>query len=113
MPELYRDLVDRLGSEASPGDQRHCLKTFAALLELWARRPWLGVRAAPDPTETFDALHHLLFVRSTPDRDDSLIGLAGGVLDRDDRFLDHLYELENELRLRAEHELEIRTLAPS
>ncbi len=110
MSGLYTDLAARLKSDISTNDKRHCLATFAALLDYWAGRPWLGLSSAPDPTETCDALCDLLFEWSTPDRDDSLIGLAGHVLDQDDHILTHLHELENELRVRAGHELEIRTL---
>lgn len=110
MADLYADLVARLGSDAGAEEKRHCLETFTALLGHWASRPWLGLNAAPEPTETCDMLLDLLFEWSTPDRDDSLIGLASGVLDHGDRLLSRVYELENELRIRAGHELEVRTL---
>jgi hypothetical protein len=104
MAELYTDLVARLTSDISTNDKSHCLATFAALLGYWAGRPWLGLRRAPDPTETCDALCDLLFEPAT------LIGLACDVLDPDDHVLARLHELENELRVRAGHELELRTL---
>ncbi|GIF97061.1 hypothetical protein [Catellatospora citrea] len=111
MSDLYADLAARLRSDAgTEDDKRHCLETFVALLGYWAGRPWLGLDRAPDPTETCDTLLDLLFEWSTPDRDDSLIGLAGGVLDHGDRVLARLYELENELQVRAAHELEVHTL---
>jgi hypothetical protein len=110
--ELYTDLVARLKSDTGTDDKRHCLETFAALLDHWASRPWLGLSSAPEPTETCDAICDLLVEWSTPHQDDSLLGLAGHVLDRDDHILARLHELENELRVRAEHELEIRTLMP-
>ncbi|WP_212843070.1 hypothetical protein [Catellatospora sp. IY07-71] len=110
MAELYADLVARLESDADVDDKRHCLSTFTALLGYWASRPWLGLRSAPDPAETCDALLDLLFAWSTPHRDDSLIGLAGQVLDSDDRDLARLHELENELHVRAVHEVEVRSL---
>jgi hypothetical protein len=110
MPELYIDLVAKLKSDTSTNDKRHCLKTFVALLDYWASRPWLGLNSAPEPTETCDALCDLLFESSTPPGGDSLIGLAGHVLDQDDHILTRLHELENELQVRARHELEIRTL---
>ncbi len=108
--ELYAELVARLESDADADDKRHCLSVFTALLGYWAGRPWLGLRSAPDPTETCDVLRDLLFAWSTPHRDDSLIGLAGQVLNSDDRDLARLHELENELQLRAVHEAEIRSL---
>jgi hypothetical protein len=36
---------------------------------VWLRRPWLGVRAAVDPTETYAELHDLVFAWSTPQWD--------------------------------------------
>lgn len=66
MPELYTDLVARLKSDTSTNDKRHCLKTFVALLDYWASRPWLGLNSAPEPTETCDALCDLLFESSAP-----------------------------------------------
>ncbi|MEU8078723.1 hypothetical protein AB0B31_25180 [Catellatospora citrea] len=110
MSDLYAGLSARVRSDAGTEDKRHCLETFVALLGYWAGRPWLGLDRAPDPTETCDMLLDLLFEWSTPDRDDSLIGLAGGVLDHGDRVLARLYELENELQVRAAHELEVHTL---
>lgn len=110
MPELYTDLVARLRSDAGMDDKRHCLSTFVALLDYWAGRPWLGLNNAPEPTETYDVLCDLLFEWSTPHQDDSLIGLAGHVLDHDDHVLTRLHELRNELHVRASHELEIRSL---
>ncbi|MFC7760021.1 hypothetical protein ACFQY4_19870 [Catellatospora bangladeshensis] len=111
MAELYAELGARLQSDADIDDKRHCLSVFTALLGYWAGRPWLGLRSAPDPAETSDALRDLLFAWSTPNRDDSLIGLAGQVLDSGDRDLARLHELENELHIRAVHEVEIRSLA--
>lgn len=110
MPELYTDLVARLNSDVDKARKWHCLRTFVALLDHWTSRPWLGVRSAPDPTETHHALYDLLFEWSTPDQDDSLMGLAGQILDPDDLLLAQLRESDSELRLRARHELEIRTL---
>ncbi|HEX6358342.1 hypothetical protein [Actinophytocola sp.] len=110
MPELYTDMVARLKSDIGTYDKWQCLATFAALLDYWVGRPWLGLNSAPEPTENCDALCDLLFESSTPDRDDSLIGLASDVLDEDDYVLDRLRELEGALDTRASYELEIRTL---
>ncbi|MEV6971561.1 hypothetical protein AB0M47_41345 [Hamadaea sp. NPDC051192] len=110
MSVLYADLRTRLAGDAGQEQMRHCLDTFTALLGGWVSRPWLGLTIAPEPTETPDALLDLLFEWSTPDRDDSLIGLASRVLDPDDAVLARLYEVENELRVRAAHDLEVETL---
>lgn len=56
-------------------------------------------QSAPEPTETYDVLCDLLFEWSTPHQDDSLIGLAGHVLDYDDHILARLHELRNELHV--------------
>ncbi|MET8150265.1 hypothetical protein ACIBSW_13245 [Actinoplanes sp. NPDC049668] len=106
MARLYGDLTAHLNSDADARVKRHCVQTFTALLDLWVSRPWLGLAMAPDPPETFHALLDLLFEWSTPHYDDSLIGLAGRVLDHDDSTITTLYELERELRLRATYELE-------
>ena len=112
MSELYGDLVVRLNSDAVDAEEkRHCVAMFAALLQHWVDRPWLGLRAAPDPTETCDELYDLLFEWPTPHRDESLTGLARGVLDRDDHFLTDLYQLSDGLRVRAGYEMEMRTVA--
>jgi hypothetical protein len=108
MARLYGDLTARLNGEADAEVNWHCVTTFAALLDLWLRRPWLGLTMAPDPPETFGALYDLLFEWSTPHQDDSLIGLAGRVLDPGDSTVTTLYELERELRLRATYEMERR-----
>ncbi|MCP2327974.1 hypothetical protein HDA40_006481 [Hamadaea flava] len=110
MSDLYTGLRARLDGDLAQEEMRHCLETFTALLGGWVGRPWLGLTSAPDPAETPDMLLDLLFEWSTPDRDDSVIGLASSVLDPDDGVLARLYELENELRVRAEHDLEIQTL---
>ncbi|MDI1465362.1 hypothetical protein QEZ54_30780 [Catellatospora sp. KI3] len=110
MSELYADLTARLASDAGARDKEHGLRTFTALLEHWTSRPWLGVSAAPDPAETCAELLGQLFDWSTPHRDDSVIGLAGAVLDRDDPVLARLHGLEHELQVRAGHELELQSL---
>jgi hypothetical protein len=108
MPELYADLVARLTADGA--DQRHCIRTFVALLELWSSRPWLGVRAAPDPTETRNALCDLVFEWSTPDRDDSLTGHTRRAVGLEGWLLERVYAVESELRIRAAHEVELTTL---
>ncbi|MEU9115789.1 hypothetical protein AB0D04_29425 [Streptomyces sp. NPDC048483] len=110
MVDLYADLVTRLRSDADPAVKRHCVRTFAALLRLWAGRRWCGLRMAPEPTETCEALHHLVFEWSTPHTDDSLIGLIGDLFGPGHPRQAELYELERELEIRARHEWEIGEL---
>ncbi|MFB7918370.1 hypothetical protein [Streptomyces sp. NPDC056061] len=111
MAELYAELVARLRSGADADTKRHCVETFTALLGHWADRGWLGLRMAAEPDESSEALCHLLFAWSSPHEDDSLIGLAGRVLDRDDRLVDTLHHLETTLWNAAGHELELRACA--
>ncbi|MGV9313620.1 hypothetical protein ACWDR0_15735 [Streptomyces sp. NPDC003691] len=110
MPELYAGLVRRLSADTGSTGKRHCLSTFIALLGHWGERGWLGLRTASDPDESADALCSLLFEWSTPHEDDSLTGLAGRVLDRDDGLLTRLHHLEAALWSRAGHELELRVV---
>lgn len=111
MPELYAELVARLNSDADTDDKRHCVETFTALLGQWVERGWVGLRAAPQPHESSDALYDLLFEWSSRHEDDSLIGLAGRVLGHEDRLVAELYRLEATLRSGARHELELRVVA--
>ncbi|MFI6283946.1 hypothetical protein ACIBCM_04155 [Streptomyces sp. NPDC051018] len=111
MPELYAELVARLDSDTDSDGKRHCVRTFTALLSHWVDRRWTGLRMAPDPDESSDALCALLFEWSSPHEDDSLTGLAGRVLDHDDRLVTRLYHLEATLWNEARHELELRVVA--
>ncbi|MGW1991306.1 hypothetical protein [Embleya sp. NPDC001921] len=108
MSELYADLVARVKSEAQPENKRHCVAMFTALLGLWTGGWRLGVRMAPDPSETSDELIDLLFEWSTTHNDYALLGLAHSVLDHDDHIITDLHHLEATLRLQAQHEMEIR-----
>ncbi|NEA99117.1 hypothetical protein [Streptomyces sp. SID13726] len=108
MPELYADLIARLDSETD--NKRHCIDTFTALLSHWVDREWIGLRMAPVPDESSDALCSLLFEWSTPHEDDSLTGLASRVLDHDDSLVTKLHHLETTLRNEARHELELRVI---
>ncbi|GCD97002.1 hypothetical protein [Embleya hyalina] len=111
MPRLYADLIAALNSDTDPERQRHCIATFTALLRHWENREWLGLRMAPEPDESGDALCDLLFEWSSPHEDDSLIGLARRVLDGDDDGLvAELYHLEALLRRNARHEMELRAI---
>ncbi|MER6607660.1 hypothetical protein ABT282_17510 [Streptomyces sp. NPDC000927] len=109
--ELYKDLVARLTSGTGADDPWHCIRTFASLLRHRVEHRWLGMRMVADRDESSEALCSLLFDWSTPHEDDSLIGLAGRVLDRDDPLITTLYHLEELLRSEAGHELELRTIA--
>ncbi|MEV8031692.1 hypothetical protein [Streptomyces sp. NPDC086182] len=111
MPELYAELVARLNSDESTDGKRHCVETFSALLSHRVERSWTGLRTAPEPDESGDALCDLLFEWSSPHEDDSLIGLAGRVLGHEDRLVTELYHLEAALRSEARHELELRVVA--
>lgn len=110
MPELYAALVERLNSDTSSDNKRHCVETFTAILSHWVGRGWIGLRMAPDPDESSDALCSLLFEWSSPHEDDSLIGLAGRVLGHDDRLVTQLRHLEATLWSEARHELELRVV---
>lgn len=110
MQDLYAELVARLNSDLGSDDKQHCMETFTALLRHWVDRRWVGLRLAPDPDESGDALCNLLFEWSSPHEDDSLIGLAGRVLGHDDRLVAELYHLEETLRSEARHELELRVV---
>ncbi|MGW1271896.1 hypothetical protein [Streptomyces sp. NPDC002491] len=110
MPELYAALLERLDSDSGSDDERHCVETFAAMLTHWVDRGWLGLRMAPDPDESSDALCGLLFEWSSPHEDDSLIGLAGRLLGHDDSLVTRLRCLEATLRSEARHELELRVV---
>ncbi|MEU5096368.1 hypothetical protein [Streptomyces sp. NPDC020996] len=111
MPELYADLLARLDSDAfgvsGSAVKRHCLDTFAALLGHWTDRDWLGLRMAPDPQESSEALYRLLFAWSTPSVNDSLTGHAHRVLDPGDPLITRLHHLETLLLREARHELEL------
>ncbi|MET9406306.1 hypothetical protein ABZX90_11140 [Streptomyces sp. NPDC002935] len=111
MTELYAELVAQLNSDEGSDNKRHCIETFTALLSHWTDRGWVGLRLAPDPDESSDALRSLLFEWSSPHEDDSLIGLAGRVLGHDDRLVTELHHLEEILRSQARHELELRVVA--
>lgn len=115
MAELYGELTAHLASDSgSDSDEEttvHCFSTFVALLDHWVRRPWLGLRMAPDPEETADELATLLFDWSTPHEDDSLTGLAYRVLDRDSPLIGEVHELERRLEVRLRHEVELQVLA--
>lgn len=106
MAELYADLKARLDADTDAATKRHCLATFTAILRLWVDRPWLGLRSAPDPAETGEELHALLFEWSTPLGDDELVGLAHATLDdHRDRIIDDLYTLRRLLEVRTRFEL--------
>jgi len=108
MPELYADLVSRLNADTGSDEKRHCIKTFTAILSRRGDREWVGLRTAPYPDESSEALCRLLFEQSSPHEGDSLIGLAGRVLGHDDRLVTTLHDLETALRTEARHELELR-----
>jgi len=110
MSQLYSDLRTRVMSGSDVDLHRHCLRAFTALLRYWVGQPWLGLRMTPDPAETYDARIDLLFEWSTPDEDDSLIGLAGRVLARADPILDDLHQLKQQLRIRSQHTMELRVV---
>ncbi|MER6626868.1 hypothetical protein ABT301_01260 [Streptomyces sp. NPDC000987] len=111
MPELYADLLARLDSDASGATgKRHGIDTFAALLGHWTYRDWLGLRMAPDPEESSEALYRLLFAWSTPSVNDSLTGRAHRVLEPGDPLIAGLHHLETLLLREARHELELRTI---
>lgn len=106
MAELYADLTARLCAATDTRTKRHCLATFTALLRLWVDRPWLGLRMAPDPPESGEELHELLFEWSTPHGDDSLMGLAFATVDdHQDRLIADLYTVQRLLEVRARCEL--------
>lgn len=111
IPELYAELVAQLGSDEGPDRKRHCIETFTVLLSHWLDRRWVGLRAAPDPDESSDAVCDLLFEWSSPHGDDSLIGLAGRALGHEDRLVTELHHLEATLRSEARHEMELRVVA--
>lgn len=108
MAELYDSLTVQLNSDVDTKVKRYCLKVFAALLDRWAHRPWLGLRMASDPVETYEQLCDLLFTWSTPHKDDALLGLAGQVLHHEDRVMTDLYRLEKQLWLQTSHQLELQ-----
>ncbi|MEU6536624.1 hypothetical protein [Streptomyces sp. NPDC047000] len=110
MPDLYAGLVERLDSGVGSSVERHCLAAFSALLGHWTEKPWLGLRMAPDPEESSDALSGLLFDWSTPHQDDSLIGLAGRALGHDDILVTRLRHTEAILRNETRHELELQVI---
>ncbi|MFF9351848.1 hypothetical protein [Streptomyces sp. NPDC014734] len=111
MGELYAELVERLRSDTGSDGKRHCVETFTALLRYWVDRRWLGLRMAPEPDESSEALCELLFAWSSPHEDDSLSGLADHLFDRDDPLLSTLRHLESTLWNGARYELELRTVA--
>jgi hypothetical protein len=85
------------------------LEMRVALLECWFRP--IDLARAVEPTETARDLLATLFRWSTPDKDDSLRGLACEEFpDREHPIHDRLWELEQTLRLRAIHELEVQEL---
>lgn len=110
MADLYADLLTRLRS-GTESENRHCLDAFTAMLECWGGRTWLGLRGVPDPRESHEALHDLLFTWSTPHEDDSLTHLAIRTLGHEDRTVTALYHLEANLRSEVLHELELRETA--
>jgi hypothetical protein len=82
-----------LDGEVRADPDRHRLRVIRSLLAGWVQRPWLGVRAAREPSESRDGLRRLLFEPSGPDLDDSLLGLARCILGSDDGIVADLREL--------------------
>jgi hypothetical protein len=97
--ELYEALRKQLAEPTSRRSPLQALRVFLALLDSWLRRPWLGLRGAREPTESPAELHALLFRWTTPDRDDSIKGLARELLQAEKRLGSELHRLEQEILL--------------
>jgi hypothetical protein len=110
LQELYTALRQQLAGPSRERDQRHALRVFRSLLDEWLRRPWLGVRAASEPTESYAQMHELLFQWSTPHQNDGLTGLAQKVFKPEDRCVLDFYRMESETLLRMGHAIELALL---
>jgi hypothetical protein len=79
---LNRRLVElalaiRRNHASVPFDQWECqLQTWVALADRFLSDPFPVVRGAPHPSESATDIYHAAFGWSSPDRDDSLIGLT-------------------------------------
>lgn len=107
MADLYADFRSRLTDDRSA--PKHCVEVIHQLVHHWAWRPWLGIRAASDPAESYEDMYDLLCRWSDPNHDDSWTALVEEALGRGDLYLYEVRCTTTELRIRAANEVTART----